>query len=221
MAKQLLRAGQTPTYSFVPPGVANYVGPADPVWASWPLARRQAAARALLAQAGYGPNHPLTVEIKSTDQLDAQHLMTSIQADWQLIGVKATLIQEETQIAFQDWHQRDFEAGFAAWIADYDDPLSFLYLMQSKTGQQNYGDYNSPTYDALLHTADLEPDGAKRAAILRQAEALMLKDQAITPIYVSLNRNLVNPRVSGWVDNIIDVHRTQYLCMKGAATAAR
>jgi oligopeptide transport system substrate-binding protein len=219
MTSQLLRAGQSPAYKFVPPGVTNYVGPPNPDWASWPLARRQAAARALLAQAGYGPNHPLSVEIKSADLLDAQHLITSIQSDWQAIGVNTTLIQEESQILFQDYHQRDFQAGFASWIADYNDPMSFLYLMQSTTGQQNYGDYNSPRYDALLHAADQEPNGAKRALILQQAEALMLKDQAIAPIYFGINRNLVNPRITGWVDDISDLHRLQYLCVKGAGAA--
>ena len=57
-----------PAYTFVPPDVTNYPPPPPPIWATWPLARRQAAARVLLAQAGYGPNHPLKVEIKHIDR---------------------------------------------------------------------------------------------------------------------------------------------------------
>ena len=45
-----------------------------------------------------------------------------------------------------------------SWIADYNDPMTFLDLMKSDTGQQNYGDYKSPAYDALLGKADNEPD---------------------------------------------------------------
>jgi len=214
MAAKLLRAGQAPAYTFVPPDVANYVNPAPPVWSSWSLDRRQAAARALLAQAGYGPAHPLRIEFKHQTTPDAIHLTTSIQSDWEAIGVTTTLTQEEPQIAFQDYRLRNFEAGFAGWIADYDDAKSFLYVLQSSTGPQNYGDYHSARYDALLDAADQEADVNKRAAILQAAERTMLSDTAIIPLYFPVSRNLVNPRITGWVDNISDIHRGRYMCVR-------
>jgi len=214
MTAKLLRAGQTPAYTFVPPGVANYVGPPPPAWSTWSLARRQAAARALLAQAGYGPGHPLTIEFKHMSTPDAIHLTTSIQSDWQAIGVTTTLTQEEPQIAFQDYRLRDFQVGLAAWIFDYDDAKSFLYLLQSSTGPQNYGDYHSARYDALLAAADNEPDVHKRAAILQTAERTMLSGTAIIPLFFAVSRNLVNPAITGWTDNIADIHRGRYLCVR-------
>jgi oligopeptide transport system substrate-binding protein len=214
MTAKLLRAGQTPAYTFVPPGVANYVPPSPPAWSGWSLQRRQAAARALLAQAGYGPGHPLTIEFKHTTTPDAIHLTTSIQSDWQAIGVITTLTQEEPQIAFQDYRLRDFQVGFAGWIADYDDPKSFLYVLQSSTGPQNYGDYHSARYDALLAAADQEPDVRARAAILQAAERTMLADAPVIPLYFPVSRSLVNPRITGWTDNIADVHRGRYLCVR-------
>ncbi|MGE5501555.1 MAG: peptide ABC transporter substrate-binding protein, partial [Ignavibacteriales bacterium] len=59
ITQKLLRGGQVSAYTFTPPGIADYTPPPAPEWASWPLAKRQAVARQLLAQAGYGPNHPL------------------------------------------------------------------------------------------------------------------------------------------------------------------
>jgi oligopeptide transport system substrate-binding protein len=127
------------------------------------------------------------------------------------------LIQEEGQIAYQDMRLRNFQVGAAAWIADYNDAMSFLYLAQSTTGAQNYGDYNNPAYDALLAKADQEPDVAKRAAYLARAESIMLADAPVTPYYYAVSTNLVNPRITGFVDNIVDEHRSRYLCVKGAA----
>ena len=69
---KLLRAGYVPAYMFVPPGVANYRNPPPPVWASWSFERRQAAARLLMAQAGYGPDHPLSLELKHFNSPDAE-----------------------------------------------------------------------------------------------------------------------------------------------------
>ncbi|HEX4180736.1 MAG TPA: peptide ABC transporter substrate-binding protein [Caulobacteraceae bacterium] len=218
-AGKLLQGVNKPAYTFVPPGVAGYASPPPPIWASWPLARRQAAARVLLRQAGYGPDHPLAVEIKQANSTNGQLLTPSIQSDWAAIGVRASLVLEETQIAYQDFRLRDFQVASAAWIADYNDAMSFLYLMQSKTGAQNYGDYVNPAYDALLAQADNEPDTKRRAAILARAESLMLADAAVAPFYFGVNTNLVNPRVTGFVDNIVDHHRSRYLCVKGAGPA--
>ncbi len=220
VADKLLRGVNRPAYTFVPPGVANYTPPAPPAWAAWPLARRQAAARALLALAGYGPSNPLKIEIKTSNSVNAQVLMPSIQSDWQAIGVKASLIQEESQIAYQDFRLRDFQVASAAWIADYNDPMSFLYVLQSTTGSQNYGGYANPAFDALVAQADNEPDIHKRAAILARAESLMLADAPVAPFYFAVSTNLVNPRITGFVDNIVDQHKERYLCVKGAGRPA-
>ena len=210
---KLLRAGQTPAYAFTPPGMADYRNPLPPVWASWPLARRQAAARGLLAQAGFGPAHPLRIELKLPNTSDPSLYAPAIQADWKAVGVEASLALNEPQIAFAAYRIRDFQAGIASWIADDDDPMSFLGLMQSKTGQRNYAGYDNPAYDALLAQADREADAVRRGGDLARAEAIMLDDAAVAPLYVTVSRNLVDPRVTGWVDNMADIHRARYLCL--------
>ncbi len=214
ITRKLLRAGQVAATSFVPPGTANYRGGARPYWAGWSLARRQSEARRLLSDAGYGPTRPLSVELKLPNYSDSMLITPAIQADWKDIGVKATLLQNEAQIAYDSYRNRDFQVATANWTADFDDPITFLGLMQSKTGQQNYSDYANPAYDALLARADNEPDASRRAALLAQAEQLILDDASIAPIYFTVSRDLVNPAITGWVDNVIDVHRSRYLCLR-------
>ena len=216
ITRKLMRAGQRPAYAFVPPGVANHRSGAAVAWSGWPLERRQAEARRLLAAAGYGPAHPLELELKFPSSSDPTLLTPAIQADWKSIGVKASLVQNEVQIAYQAFNDRDFQVGYGAWIGDFDDPMTFLNLMQSKTGPQNYGDYANPAYDALLAQADHEPDLARRADDLLHAEQLMLDDVAVAPIYFLVSRNLVNPKITGWTDNLLDIHRARYLCAPAA-----
>jgi oligopeptide transport system substrate-binding protein len=139
-----------------------------------------------------------------------------VQADWRAIGVEATLVQNETQILFSALGQRDFQASFVSWVGDYNDPLTFLDLFHSQTGGQNYGDYRNPAYDALLLAASREPNATRRGAILRRAEQAVLNDEAVAPIYFGVSRNLVNPRITGWVGNISDRHRARWLCVNGA-----
>jgi len=217
---KLLRGGQVPAYTFVPPGVANYVAADTPYWQKLTYEQRQAEARRLLAEAGYGPGNPLKVEITHRNSADPTLVMPAIQADWKAIGVEATLIANEVQIAYQAYRTGDFEIADAGWIADYNDAMSFLYLMNSSTGAMNYGQYNNPTYDALLLQADNEPDVKTRADILRRAEEIMQKDAPVASLWYTINKNLVNPRVTGFYDNIADHHPTRFLCFKDAKKAA-
>jgi oligopeptide transport system substrate-binding protein len=214
---KLLRAGQVPAYSFVPPGTANaQPGPAT-VWARKSLAARQSEARALLAQAGYGPGRPLKLDFKVATATDSLLLAQAVQADWRAVGVEASILQTEGQILFADLNARNFQVAFVSWIGDFNDPLTFLGLFQSNTGAQNYGDYNNPAYDRLLAAADQEPNAGRRTALLGQAEQTLLHDEAIAPVYYGVSRSLVNPRVTGWVDNIQHRHRARWLCVKPAA----
>ena len=215
ITQKLMRGGQADAWTMVPPGVANYPGGAEPHWANWPLARRQAEARRLLAEAGFGPAHPLKFAVTMRNSNDPMLIYPAIQSDWKDIGVQASLEPEEGQIAYSDYRARNFQVADAAWIADYNDPMTFLTLMKSSTGQQNYSDYANPAYDALLDKADQEKDTAKRGEYLRQAEHIAMEDATVAPIYHYVSKNLVSPRLTGWIPNLADWHRTRYVCMAG------
>src|SRR6185312_8588488 len=211
---KLMRAGQVPAYSFVPPGTAHYTQGPQLRWAAESFAQRQIEAKALLAQTGFTPKHPLKIELKTQNTTDALLLAEAVQADWRAIGVEATIAQNESQIAFAAYRNRDFQVGGMSWYADFNDPVTFLGLLKSDVGAQNYGDYKNPAYDALLAEADQEPDEAKRAQILARAEQTMLDDEGIAPIYFVVNRNIVNPKITGWVANSENFHRARWLCVK-------
>ena len=218
---KLLRAGQVPSTSYVPYGIAGYLpkkGPhPQPVWADWSIDRRQAAARQLLARAGYSPDHPLKLELKTFNNGGSLVTAQSLQADLRSVGVDVTFRQEDGAVVFESFNLRDFQLGATGWVADYDDPMTFLNLMKSDTGQQNYGDYKSPAYDALLKAADNEPDAAKRASYMARAEQMILDDAIIAPIDTGVSLSLVNPYVTGWIENDADVHPVRYLCRNDAA----
>jgi oligopeptide transport system substrate-binding protein len=220
IANKLLGAGQSPAVAFVPPGVTGYVplGPArpHPYWAAWPLEQRQAEARRLMQAAGYGPGRPLRLELKTVITQGSPVVGQSIQADLKSIGVNIEFRQEDGIVVYQSFNQRDFQLGFAGWIADYNDPMTFLGLMKSDTGDQNYGDYNNPAYDALLLAADNEPDAGRRATILAKAEQMVLDDANVAPIYTSVNLNMVSPHITGWIDNDADIHPIRDLCRNDA-----
>ena len=132
MVNEVLTAGYQPAYSFVPPGTANYNGGAEVYWADWPLEQRQEEARKLLEEAGYGPDNPLRFEYtyRSTD--DNPRVAPAVQSSWAEIAdwVQPEILQKETQVQYVLLRQGDFEIGDGAWVADFNDPKNFLYLLE-------------------------------------------------------------------------------------------
>jgi oligopeptide transport system substrate-binding protein len=47
--------------------------------------------------------------------------------------------------------------------------------------------------------------------LLAEAERIALDRHGLIPVYHHASRNLVAPHVTGWRDNVLDVHRSRYL----------
>lgn len=146
-------------------------------------------------------------------------LAQAVAADWTDLGLKVTTVQNEGQIAFAAYRQKDFQVGMMSWYADFNDPLTFMGLFRSDTGPQNYSGYANPRYDALLDQADREPDAIRRAAILAEAEQLMLDEEGVIPVFQVVSRALVSPRITGWTDNVENFHRARWVCVRPGAPA--
>ncbi len=211
IAAKLLQGAALPAYGLVPPGVWNYT-PQSPAWAAWPRERRLAEARRLYSAAGYGAGHPLQLELRYNTQEDNRRIATVIAAMWQQnLGVQTRLVNQEWKVFLQTRRQRQQTEVFrGAWIADYDDATAFADILRSFDGKNDEA-YASADYDALLQAAQQQPDAALRRDLLQRAEALMLQDMPILPIYDYESKHLVKPYVAGWRDNPLDIHYSKDL----------
>lgn len=208
---KLLKYGVIPAYGLVPPGIANYGQGVRAYFADWPREKRIAEAKRLLAAAGFGPDNPLTVTIKYNTSQDHKKIALGVAANWKKIGVTTKLFNVEAKVLYADLRIGDFEVGRASWVADFNDPQNFLFLLDSASGTLNYSNYKNPQFDALIRQASTMLDLKQRAVVMGQAEQLAMDEQPVIPIYFYVSRNLVAKRVHGWVDNIIDRHRSRYL----------
>lgn len=207
---KLLGSGEKPAWRWVPPGVAGAPpAPAEPAAGS--REARLDAARRLYAQAGYGPARPLRVQIRYNTHEVHQKIATLVAAFWkQRLGVETTLYNEETQVFLQSRRERRLTEVFrASWVADVDDPGSFLDLLRSDNPRNDTG-YANPRYDALLDAA-AALDGDERRQRFAEAERLMLADAPVIPIYFYVSKHLVAPAVRGWRDNAVDHHYSRDL----------
>jgi oligopeptide transport system substrate-binding protein len=211
IANQILNAGQTPAYSFVPPEIANYQERGEVKFRNLTIDQRRARAKDLLATAGFGAGQPLKLTYRYRDGVDARRIAIAIQSLWKGLGVEVELLNSEGRVHFNALRTQDYDVAHANWIADYNDAENFLFLFQSTSGQMNYTKYENPEYDALMQRASITMDLSARAKILRQAEQLMLDDHPVIPLFFDASRRLVTGNLRGYEDNVLDYHLTRYM----------
>lgn len=214
ITSSILQGGENPTYSFVPPGIANYPDHAEFEWKDMPREERLAEAKSLLEAAGFGPNNPFEFEYQYRATSNNPRIAPVLQANWSDIAdwVRPSIRQVETQALYNSLQNADYALSDSAWIADYNDAYNFLYLMDSGTGPMNYGRYNNPEYDRALRASNMELDPAKRAELLKEAEQILLNDVAAMPLLNTVSQEIIDPNLTGVVDNSERIHRSRYMC---------
>lgn len=208
---QILGTGEPPAYSWVPPGMNNYVyKPYRASWADMDYSAKVEKAKALLAEAGYGPDKPLDIQLRYNTDENHKRIAVAIAAMWKVLGVNVTLYNAEVKVHYADLKQGQLEVARAGWLADYNDPVNFLQLLRSDVGD-NYGRWKNAEFDALLAEAATTQDLDARAELLYKAEKIAIEDTAAAPIYYYLSENVVSPKVEGFHDNVVDKHRTRWI----------
>ncbi len=210
LVRVVLGAGELPAWSVVPPGLGGYQ-PRQAGAAGLGQAEREAKARELYRAAGYGDGRDLLVELRFNTSSLHRRMAVAVAAMWkQVLGVNAELINEEWKVFVNNRRQGVITQVFrGGWIADYADPGSFLDLFRGGN-ELNTTFYASDAYDSLLAQAGLL-DGTRRMVALQQAETLLMRDMPVIPLYYYVSRHLVKPGVSGFHDNVRDIHLSRYL----------
>jgi oligopeptide transport system substrate-binding protein len=205
LVEKISAAGELPAYGFVPDGTANYT-PRRVPWRTMSQAEREAAALKLMSEAGYGPGKPLRFQLSYNTSENHKRIAVALAAMWKKINVSVELVNTEFKVHLSNMRIGDFQMGREGWIVDYNDAQGYLFLLQTSTKQQNFSRFSNPDYDRLMDEASLTGDARKRAALLEQAEGILLDEMPVMPIYFYVSKNLVSTKVKGWQDNLRDTH---------------
>jgi oligopeptide transport system substrate-binding protein len=203
IVSKITKAGETPAYGWVPPGIEGYA-PESFDWKALPMADRIARARQLYAEAGYGPSKPLTLELRYNTSENHKKIMIAVASMLkQALGIQVQLVNQEFKVFVEARKaKRETELFRDGWTADYPDANNFAELMLTGAGLNDSG-YASPAYDGPVHKAQMTVDPAARNALLEQAEEQLLQDAPIAPIFNYTMKRLVKPYVKGYRLNIL------------------
>jgi oligopeptide transport system substrate-binding protein len=208
LARRVVQCEQ-PAFSLTPPNCAGYT-------AERSAELNIAEAKRLLAEAGFpeGRGFPAVELPFYVFHGPEQPVVEAIQQMWRAnLGINIALVKQEMKTVLTARRTGDFQILNSNWLGDYLDPTTFLDLM--RTGASNNGTkWSNAAYDQMLNEAANALDPAKRFEILRRAEALMLAESPIAPLYFHPVRTLRHAAVKGWHGNLLDLHPLKFVYLE-------
>jgi len=195
IVETVLDRGDRIASSFVPPDtIEGYAPPAG-------LSHDPVAARRFLAEAGF-PDGAALPPIDVLYTPNDSRTMEALARMWEeALGVRVELRGKESRTFAEDKANHRFMIARGNWYADYNDPTTFLNCLQIGNGNNDSG-YANRAYDELLARANRQRDAGRRAALLREAEAVIVEqDLPIVPILFYREPIAIAPRVHGLYAN--------------------
>ena len=107
------------------------------------------------------------------------------QADWRrVLGLRAEFVPMEVDAYAKRLRTNTFDVAYLSWLPDYDDPLSFLQIME-RGGDYNHSGWGDVRYNEQLRLAAECLDAPSRDAMLLRAEEMLYEKErfAVCPLY--------------------------------------
>jgi oligopeptide transport system substrate-binding protein len=201
MTREILNDGSEPALGYVPSGIA---GPGDQtfreaVGPTMPEFDAQEARRLFekgTQELGENP----TIELLAYDTESGRDIATFLQSQFEEnLGAKIDVKVQPFDRKLELESNGEFQLSWQGWIADYNDPMTFMDLWLSDS-PFNTQKYTSERYDELVGGAQTETDFGKRMDMLLEAEKVLVEeDAACAPMFYEGQVRLVDPSIKNFV----------------------
>lgn len=209
IVEKVTKTGQVPATGFVPAGIYDAEGSTGDDFrtvggdyystAADDYEANCEEARQLLADAGYpnGEGFPVVEYLYNTSD-SHKAVGEALQNMWkEVLGVEVTLNNQEWGVFLQTRKEGDYQIARNGWIADYNDPCSFLDMWYTDGGN-NDAQYSNPAYDALIDAAKATADPKERMDYFHQAEDILMGDDSVhAAIYFYTQKYMLTDGIDG------------------------
>lgn len=146
-----------------------------------------------------------------------QKIAEYLQAAWSAYGFTINVSSQEWSTFQNTRRNGDYSIARNGWLADYDDPISFLDMWTTNSGNNDcqfgkganaayagysYGDKTGLTwaqsYDELIAQVKATKDPVERFALMHQAENVLMSTGAICPIYYYTDVYMISSSIKGF-----------------------
>lgn len=191
----VLQGGQFPAYTFTPGATANFEVPEVP-YATMSQADRDAKAKELLAEAGFGPDGEKLAftYLYNTSDSHQQIAIIATQMWKQKLGVEVTLENQEWKVFLETRGNQNFDMARGAWCGDYNEASTFLDLLTTPSGY-NDGKYSNARVDELMTEAKSSQD---TTPLYTEVEQILADEMPVVPVYHYSTNIMLKDTIKGW-----------------------
>jgi oligopeptide transport system substrate-binding protein len=202
LCNQILKNGSPAAPGYVPFGIAGpgketfreFVGATQP---EFDPEKGKSLFQKGIDELGGNPD----IELLAYDDSTARDIATFLQSQFQdNLGAKINIKVQPFDRKLELESQGNFQLSWQGWIADYNDPMTFLDLFES-TSSFNTQKYSNPDYDKLIRDAREELNQTKRMDMLKEAEQILVtQDAGTAPMYFQGKAYLIKPTITRYVE---------------------
>jgi oligopeptide transport system substrate-binding protein len=197
------KAGQVPAGGFVPIGLSdadptkefrtvggNYYDPTSAGYVA-----NLAKAKELMKEAGFenGAGFPAVEYIYNTST-GHKLIAEALQNMWAELGVTVTLSSQEWATFLNTRKNGDYLIARNGWLADYNDPISFLDMWVTGGGN-NDAQWSNAAYDQLISEVKKTNDPTDRFSRMHKAEDIIFAESMLAPIYYYVDIFLMSEKL--------------------------
>jgi oligopeptide transport system substrate-binding protein len=204
LVNQILKNGSSAATGLVPDGIdgpgnqtfREAEGPTQPEFD--PAKAKELFQKGIEELGGENP----TIELLAYDDSTARDIATLLQSQFQdNLGAKIDVKVQPFDRKLELESNGEFQLSWQGWIADYNDPMTFLDLFVSDSSF-NTQKYSNAQYDKLIAQAKEELDEDKRMDMLLEAEKILVEDDAGTaPMFFDGRARLQKPFITKYVNH--------------------
>ncbi|MDX2222204.1 MAG: peptide ABC transporter substrate-binding protein [Rhodospirillaceae bacterium] len=174
-----------------------------------PFARLSQADRITVAQAlllDVDRDAPIAVRLAVPFGDTHRAIARVIAANWREIGFQAEISERAAADHERALLAGDFDVAVLTGNGRDTDPWPYLSRFSRAATVWNVARYAETPFDERFAVADLETDVESRLGYLRSAEAVLVEDQVVWPLFQFAAVGPVGPRVAGWTGNLVSRH---------------
>ena len=172
-------------------------------------------AKRLLAEAGYpnGEGFP-TFNYLYNPATPHTEVAEAIINMWQTeLGITASASAQDWNVFIDTRNNGDFQVSRHGWLADYNDPVSFLDMWVTTSGNNN-AKWSNAKYDQLIADVKSSNNQEERFKLMHEAEDIIMDEMPIAPLFYYEDLYLKSPKLEGFYDSPLGFKYFMYATVK-------
>ncbi len=126
---------------------------------------------------------PILTLIYPRNELREKIALRIVQQWKEVLGIVIRLESYDFKEVFQKLQKGDYHIGCLSWRSWIDDPLYTLEAFKSSSELINFSNWKNWEFQALTEKAQLELDAEQRNLFLAQAEAILMQEMPVIPVF--------------------------------------